>query len=133
MDLYDLHHNTRDGVHIASLAGAWLSLVAGLGGMRDHGGRLSFAPRLPRRIGRLTFSLLWHGLRLQVAIRPGEAVYSLRSGDGGTELRLWHHGEPLVVTTAAPVTRPIPDVVALTDEPLQPPGRRPVRRRDLID
>ena len=32
MDLRDLAQNTRDGVHIASLAGAWIGLVAGLGG-----------------------------------------------------------------------------------------------------
>ena len=38
MDLHDLHHNTRDGLHIASLAGAWIALVAGFGGMRDHDG-----------------------------------------------------------------------------------------------
>src|SRR5207248_799764 len=47
MDLRDLEHNTRDGLHIASLAGAWLAAVGGFGGMRDHGGSLSFAPRLP--------------------------------------------------------------------------------------
>ena len=45
MDLHDLEHNTRDGLHIASLAGAWLALVAGFGGMRDHDGQLSFRPR----------------------------------------------------------------------------------------
>jgi alpha,alpha-trehalose phosphorylase len=44
MDLHDLEHNTRDGVHIASLAGAWLTAVAGFGGMRDHDGTLTFAP-----------------------------------------------------------------------------------------
>jgi alpha,alpha-trehalose phosphorylase len=132
MDLYDLHHNTRDGVHIASLAGAWLSLVAGLGGMRDHGGVLSFAPRLPRRIDRLAFSLLWRGLRLHVTIRPGEATYSLRTGDGDAKLELWHHGDPLVVTTAAPVTRAIPAAAPPAADPVQPPGRSPVRRQDLI-
>ena len=47
MDLHDLEHNTRDGLHIASLAGAWIAAVAGFGGMRDHGGKLTFAPRLP--------------------------------------------------------------------------------------
>jgi alpha,alpha-trehalose phosphorylase len=132
MDLYDLHHNTRDGLHIASLAGAWLSLVAGLGGMRDHGGVLSFAPRLPSRIDRLAFSLLWRGLRLHVTIHPHEAVYSLRTGDGDAKLELWHHGEPLLLTTAAPVTRPIPDAVPLTGDPAQPAGRSPLRRRHLI-
>ena len=47
MDLHDLEHNTVDGVHIASLAGAWIAAVAGFGGMRDHDGKLTFAPRLP--------------------------------------------------------------------------------------
>ena len=36
MDLDDLEHNTRDGLHIASLAGAWIAAVAGFGGMRDR-------------------------------------------------------------------------------------------------
>ena len=35
MDLDDLEHNTRDGLHIAALAGSWIALVAGYGGMRD--------------------------------------------------------------------------------------------------
>src|SRR5258707_4324759 len=47
IDLYDLHHNVQDGVHMASLAGAWTALVAGLGGMRVQNGSLTFAPRLP--------------------------------------------------------------------------------------
>ena len=38
IDLQDLEHNTRDGLHIASLAGAWIAAVAGFGGMRDHEG-----------------------------------------------------------------------------------------------
>jgi alpha,alpha-trehalose phosphorylase len=132
MDLYDLHRNTRDGMHIASLAGGWLSLVAGLGGMRDHAGVLSFAPRLPRRIDRLAFALLWRGQRLQVTVRPGEAVYALRDGPVDAKMELVHHGEPLVLTSAAPVTRPIPAIVPLTGEPEQPPGRRPVHRQDLL-
>jgi hypothetical protein len=49
----DVQNNTRDGVHIASLAGAWIAAVAGFGGMRDHGGRLTFAPRLPAALPRL--------------------------------------------------------------------------------
>src|SRR5262249_47109732 len=55
MDLRDIEHNTRDGVHIASLAGAWTAAVAGFGGMREHDGHLSFAPRLPPRLERLVF------------------------------------------------------------------------------
>src|SRR5262249_56718924 len=52
MDLRDLEHNTRDGVHIASLAGAWTAAGAGLGGMRGHDGQLTFPPPPPARLGR---------------------------------------------------------------------------------
>jgi len=45
MDLRDLEQNTRDGLHIACLAGAVTAAVAGFGGMRDYDGKLSFAPR----------------------------------------------------------------------------------------
>ena len=47
MDLGDLEHNTRDGLHMASLAGSWIAAVAGFGGMRNHGDELRFHPRLP--------------------------------------------------------------------------------------
>jgi len=57
MDLHDLERNTRDGLHIASLAGACIAAVAGFGGLRDHAGTLSFSPRLPARLERLAFRL----------------------------------------------------------------------------
>src|SRR5689334_20448841 len=47
MDLDDLDHNTRDGLPIASMGGAWIALVAGFGGMRDSAGSLTFGPGLP--------------------------------------------------------------------------------------
>ena len=49
--------NTRDGVHMAALAGSWLVAVAGFGGLRDYDHTLSFAPRLPSRLMRLRFGL----------------------------------------------------------------------------
>ena len=47
IDLRDLHHNTRDGLHMASLAGTWTALVAGFGGLRDDEGVLALNPQLP--------------------------------------------------------------------------------------
>ena len=57
MDLDDLEHNTRDGVHIASLAGTWIALVAGFGGLRHRDGAVCFAPRLPDGLARLAFTV----------------------------------------------------------------------------
>jgi alpha,alpha-trehalose phosphorylase len=135
-DLHDSHSNTRDGVHLAALAGAWIALVAGFGGMRDHGGILSFAPRLPSRINRLDFSLIWRGLRLRVSVRSGDVTYFLREGDheDGSRLNLVHHGEFVTVEIGKPVTLPIP--TPATDPgppPEQPAGRAPLRRTYSAD
>jgi alpha,alpha-trehalose phosphorylase len=128
MDLHDLHQNARDGVHVASLAGSWIALVNGLGGMRDFNGQLSFAPRLPSRIGRLEFSLLWRGLRLRVDVAADEVTYSLRNGGGSSRLTLVHHGKEIEVTQVKPVTMPIPPAMPADPPPTQPAGRAPVRR-----
>ncbi|MEU6072879.1 glycosyl hydrolase family 65 protein [Micromonospora sp. NPDC047074] len=128
MDLHDLNENTRDGVHMASLAGAWIALVAGFGGLRDHDGNLSFAPRLSSRLARLEFSLQWRGMRLRVEVRPHQTTYALRHADPEDVLELRHHGEPVRVTHAEPVTVPIPHAEVSGPAPEQAPGRAPLLR-----
>jgi alpha,alpha-trehalose phosphorylase len=125
MDLDDLEHNTRDGVHIASLAGSWLSAVAGFGGMRDVGGELSFSPRIPHALQRLAFRLTFRGRRLRVEIVHGQATYELLSGDA---LELSHDGVPLTIAVDRPQTRSWSPPHA-GPPPEQPPGRGPSRRR----
>ena len=68
MDLDDLEHNTRDGLHMAALAGSWIALVAGLAGMRHQDRTLRFAPRLPGALTRLAFTIALRGRRLGVEI-----------------------------------------------------------------
>jgi alpha,alpha-trehalose phosphorylase len=124
MDLDDLEHNTRDGVHIASLAGTWIGVVAGLGGMRDYDGSLSFGPRLPEDLNRLEFRMLYRGRRLVVEVDNANASYTLLSGE---PLELIHHGETFSVSPDAPVTLPVPPPTE-REVPGQPPGRAPRRR-----
>ena len=123
MDLYDLERNVRDGVHIASLAGALLAVIAGLGGMRDHGDELAFAPRLPDALTRLAFRVAFRGHRLQVEVTPREATYRLDEG----MLQFSHWGERIVVIAGTPATRPLPPAPRLP-APAQPAGRAPARR-----
>lgn len=125
IDLDDLEHNTRDGLHIASLAGAWIVAVAGFGGMRDHGGSLSFAPRLPERLSRLAFGLCFRGRRLKVEVEHRQTRYSLLEGD---PLEITHHGETVHVMVEEPMTRAIP-APATREVPTQPFGRAPAQRR----
>jgi alpha,alpha-trehalose phosphorylase len=121
MDLDDLEHNTRDGVHIASLAGVWIAAVAGFGGMRDHDQRLSFKPQLPDALARIVFRLTYRGSRVKVTIEPHRAIYELLDGD---PLTISHHGKEL--TLEGREVRRIPAPPKL-DRPSQPPGREPLR------
>ena len=125
MDLHDLEHNARDGLHIASLAGTWIGLVKGFAGMRDHGGGLSLAPRLPDGLTGLSFTIVRRGMRLRVTVGAFAARYELLDGQASLELR--HHGERLTLHGTSPVERPIPPAPA-REPPQQPPGREPARR-----
>ncbi|MFH8529614.1 glycoside hydrolase family 65 protein [Streptomyces tendae] len=121
MDLADLEHNTRDGLHIASLAGTWMALAAGFGGTRRDGDGLRFTPRLPEKFSRLAFRLQFRGRCLQVEIGPDRASYSLLAGP---PLTIHHHGREVHVAGDAPVTLGVP-APKWRPTPEQPPHRRP--------
>ena len=125
MDLDDLEHNTRDGLHIAALAGSWIALIAGLAGMRDQNGALTFAPRLPDALTRLAFTIAMRGRRLGVQITATSATYTLHTGE---PLCIAHYGQSITVTAGDPITRPIPMSSVTPPQPTQPPGRAPAPR-----
>jgi alpha,alpha-trehalose phosphorylase len=93
--------------------------------MRDHDGRLTFTPRLPPALRRLSFGLGFKGRWIRVEVTHDQARYRLRSGP---PLQTSHHGQPMTVTTEEESVLPIPDAPA-RPRPSQPPGREPARRR----
>jgi alpha,alpha-trehalose phosphorylase len=131
VDLDDLHGNTSDGVHIASLAGTWLAIVAGFGGLRDHGDVVSLHPQLPAHWKALTFRFRWREARVRVEVRRDGVVYDL-VGDDVDQVELVDCGEPIVVRRGQPLSRPFCPVEPLTERPEQPPGRAPQPAADLL-
>jgi trehalose/maltose hydrolase-like predicted phosphorylase len=127
MDLRDLHHNTGDGLHIASLAGAWTALVEGFGGLREHGETLALSPALPRAIERLSFGVRWRNMRLQVRIEQDTVTCSLPR-QANCELPLLLYGEQLTVRCDGPLVRPVRRRDPLLPEPSRPVGREPLAR-----
>jgi alpha,alpha-trehalose phosphorylase len=130
IDLRDLHHNTEDGLHMASLAGAWTALVAGFGGLRDDEGVLALDPQLPDGIDRLCFRLRWRDFRVTVDANHRDVTYTLRDGPGGT-LIIHHAGEELELSAKEPPTVAVKPRKALLPPPSQPPGREPIRRSSV--
>jgi alpha,alpha-trehalose phosphorylase len=126
IDLEDLDLNTKEGLHMAALAGTWIATVAGFGGLRDHEGAITLAPRLPPELTGLTFRLCIGESRLCVEVGRDTATYRLTAGEG---LELAHHGEPFKVSLRHPVTREIPTIDA-GPAPAQPRHRPPGLHRE---
>jgi alpha,alpha-trehalose phosphorylase len=91
--------------------------------MRDHNGELTFGPRLPERITRMRFRVVYRGRKLTVTVTPGQATYRLEDGE---PLDIRHHGRQVTVDHSDLVLDipPPPQV-----EPVhQPIGCEPRRR-----
>ncbi|SDC80884.1 Trehalose and maltose hydrolase (possible phosphorylase) [Geodermatophilus telluris] len=123
VDLRDLRGDTANGLHLAAVGGAWLALVAGLGGLREDAADLELAPLLPSALSRTAYRVTWRGSLLRVeTTREGTTVTLLR-GPGPVTVVV--DGARLSVTADAPVTVPLRDPDPLLAEPRQPAGREP--------
>lgn len=106
VDLHDLHGNTGHGVHMAALAGSWLGLACGFGGLRAIGGHLHFAPTLPKGWNGYAFSLRWQGRRLRIRVERAGVEYLLKDG---VPLRITHAGRELELSPDAAQRAPLAD------------------------
>jgi len=57
MDLDDTHNNTKDGLHMANMAGTWMDVTSGFAGMYANEKGLSFKPTLPKALKRYAFTV----------------------------------------------------------------------------
>jgi alpha,alpha-trehalose phosphorylase len=127
VDLADLHHNTSEGVHVASAGGVWSALAYGFGGMRDHGGEITFDPRLPASWKSLVFRITLKGTRLRVTLVEDSITFEVEVGTGAV---VGVRGQPFEVTTAGPVTVPLDDQGDRMDGEPEPRALRPTVRSD---
>lgn len=103
LDLEDGQGNSRDGLHMANMAGTWLSIVYGFAGMREKEQTLSFRPALPDAWKKLAFCVCFRGRRLQVSLEKNKTVYQLTEG---LDLTILHHGERLRLIEGHPICAP---------------------------
>ena len=97
LDLDDMHHNSKDGLHMANMAGAWNCITKGFGGMRYENDTLSFSPVCPRQWQGYAFRVRFRGRTIAVEVSQSGARYALAEGDPiaiydrGTRLELVAH------------------------------------------
>lgn len=80
LDLDNYNRNTREGLHVTSIAMAWANIVYGFGGLRSDGEVLSFAPRLPERWKKLNFSVMYRGSVVEIAMERDRTSFTLKEG-----------------------------------------------------
>jgi maltose phosphorylase len=68
LDLDDYNNDTEDGCHTTSMAGTWMSVVEGFGGMRVRNNQLHFNPFLPARWVSFSFKVGFRGALLNVKV-----------------------------------------------------------------
>ncbi len=81
LDLDDYNNDTEDGCHITSMAGTWMSVVKGFGGMRVREGKLYFSPYIPEHWKSYSFRIEFRGRVLKVKVAKEKAEVILESGD----------------------------------------------------
>jgi maltose phosphorylase len=81
LDLDDYNNDTDDGCHITSMAGTWMSVVKGFGGMRVRDGKLHFAPFMPDHWTSYSFRLEFRDHIVRVKVGRDKTETILESGE----------------------------------------------------
>jgi len=68
LDLDDYNNDTLDGCHTTSMAGTWLSVVQGFGGLRIGENKLILNPFLPKEWDAYSFHMVYRNTRMKIAI-----------------------------------------------------------------
>jgi len=97
-DLDDRGHNTHEGLHITSMAGTWMSIVCGFGGLRYGGNILSFSPVLPDAWEGYSFKLRYRNSVIKVNVNKQCSEFKILAGP---DVRAEVYGEEVVITSDA--------------------------------
>ena len=100
LDLNDINNDTRDGCHITSMAGTWMTIAKGFAGMRVRNHHLYFDPALPAAWNRLSFRLRFRGNTLRIGLRHGTTEIENLEGD---DLTLFLSGRQVQVPAGSKV------------------------------
>jgi maltose phosphorylase len=68
LDLDDYNNEVSDGLHITSMAGTWLAIVEGFGGMRILDNKLYFTPQIPVNWKSYSFHARFRGILFEVKV-----------------------------------------------------------------
>ena len=80
MDLDNFNRNTREGLHMTSIAAAWMNIVYGFGGVRTDGEGIKIAPTIPADWKKYTFKITYNQCLIDVSVNHQSIKISLIEG-----------------------------------------------------
>ncbi len=95
LDLDDYNKEVREGLHITSMAGTWLSIVEGFGGMRVVDGKVAFAPSIPKGWKAYSFRIVHRGTALRIRVTSDEVLVF---NEDGPSSEILVYGKPYTVS-----------------------------------
>lgn len=101
LDLDDYNHEVHEGLHITSMAGTWMSIVEGFGGMRVKDNTLSFEPKIPKQWDAYSFKVNFRHQILKVNVCQGHTHFEL---EGDTDLDILVNGIAVTISPNSLVT-----------------------------
>ncbi len=94
LDLDDYNKEVHEGLHITSMAGTWMSIVEGFGGLRIQNDKLSFSPRIPQKWKSYSFKINFRHRILKVTVSHEKTTFLL---EGKEEMSIRLNGERIVL------------------------------------
>jgi len=94
LDLDDYNKEVEEGLHITSMAGTWMSIVEGFGGMRIRDDKLCFAPGIPKEWKGYSFKVNFRDRIIKVTVTHEHTSFELEAKE---EMTIRHNGERVVL------------------------------------
>ncbi|WP_340156281.1 glycoside hydrolase family 65 protein [uncultured Winogradskyella sp.] len=101
LDLDDYNHEVHEGLHITSMAGTWMSIVEGFGGMRVKNDTLSFEPKIPNQWEGYSFKVNFRHQIITVSVSQNETQFIL---EGDKDLTIYVDGKEVSISPNNTVT-----------------------------
>ncbi|MFC2148742.1 glycoside hydrolase family 65 protein [Bacteroidota bacterium] len=94
LDLDDYNKEVEEGLHITSMAGTWMSIVEGFGGMRMKDDKLSFAPKIPSQWKSYSFKVNFRNRIIKVNVTKNQTSFE---HDGAAEMTIRVNGKRVLL------------------------------------
>ena len=94
LDLDDYNKEVEEGLHITSMAGTWMSIVEGFGGMRVLDDKLHFTPQIPKQWDSYSFKINFRNRIIHVTVAKDKTHFEF---SGNEEMSIRVNGKRVVL------------------------------------